>query len=86
MDVSLYLTSLSQRSNYLGQVQGMLSMLRSANTDEMADEHLVHYLNENFNKALESDDDARLTDTFMQIAAYFIMSNGMNRQIKLLLF
>lgn len=81
VDVSFYLTSLSQRSNYLGQVQGMLSMLRSSNTEELADEHLVHYLSENFEKALKSDDETKITDAFMQISAYFVMSDG-----KILLF
>jgi hypothetical protein len=76
VDVSLYLTSLSQRSNYLGQVQGMLYMLRSTNTEELADEHLVHYFSENFEKALKSNDETKLTDAFMQVSAYFVMSNG----------
>ena len=81
-DVSMYLTSLSQRANYLGQVQGMLSMLKSTHRDEaLAREALVDHLTESFEAACAADDDAALTDAIMRISAFFVISNETNYKL-----
>ncbi|KAI6188459.1 1-phosphatidylinositol 4-kinase [Aphelenchoides besseyi] len=82
MDVSMYLTSLSQRANYLGQVQGMLAMLKSTHRDDaMAQEVLIDHLNRNFEMACESDDDSRLAEAVMQISAFFVISDDVDYKL-----
>lgn len=56
-------------------------MLRSSNTDQLADELLIHHLSQTFDKALESDNDERLMDAFMQVAAYFVLTESLNHKL-----
>lgn len=57
-------------------------MLHSNNTSEVADEYLIHYLSDNFDKAMEEQDDiTKLMNAFMQISAYFVMSDGINHKL-----
>ena len=75
VDVSMYLTSLSQRANYLGQLQGMLKMLTATHhSEEVAHEMLIDHLTSAIESACAANDESQLTDAIMQISAFFVLS------------
>ncbi|CAD5216891.1 unnamed protein product [Bursaphelenchus okinawaensis] len=58
LDVSAYLTSLNQRANFLGRVQGMLSMLKSTQHDQaLATELLIEHLDTKFRDIFEKNEE-----------------------------
>lgn len=81
-DISTYLSALSQRSEYLGQVKGMLSMLKETNnSDEAAEQALVDHLERMLEQACKAvaDDgaDDKLAKAVMLISAFFIYTKGL---------
>lgn len=77
-DISTYLSALSQRSNYLGQVKGMLLMLKEThNNDETAEQVLVDHLERMLETALESNDNAKFAKAVMLMTAFFIYIKGL---------
>lgn len=83
VDVSIYLTALSQRANYLGQVQGMLHMLQISHGDEeTAHEHLAEHLDNKFQLIVTNKDEKplevaeqELKEVIMLSAAFLVISN-----------
>ncbi|KAK0421370.1 hypothetical protein QR680_015203 [Steinernema hermaphroditum] len=69
--VSTYLSTLSMRSFYLGQVKGMLATLKSID-DQAAEQTLVEQLERNLKRACETGCDDEMTATIMQMTALFI--------------
>ncbi|CAD5222232.1 unnamed protein product [Bursaphelenchus xylophilus] len=85
LDVSAYLTSLNQRANYLGRIQGMLSMLKSTQHDyNLAQELLVEHLDSKFRDIFEQKENSYndsnleedLEEAIMLSSAYFVESKN----------
>lgn len=76
-DISVYMSILSQRSDYLGQVKGMLSMLQESHgSGELAEQLLQEHLERMFHTALKEKDDEKLRRAILLIAASFVHVQG----------
>uniref|UniRef100_A0A915D0F7 1-phosphatidylinositol 4-kinase n=1 Tax=Ditylenchus dipsaci TaxID=166011 RepID=A0A915D0F7_9BILA len=72
-DISAYLSVLSQRSDYLGQVKGMLSMLKETNNSrEMAEQALIDHLDRMLESACEANDEDKFLKSIFLMSAFFI--------------
>ena len=74
-DISLYLSSLSTRADYLGQIKGMLMMLHS--TDEQtAEQSLIDHLERILDDASLQKNEDKMGRAIMLMAAFFIHLKG----------
>uniref|UniRef100_A0A7E4V1C1 1-phosphatidylinositol 4-kinase n=1 Tax=Panagrellus redivivus TaxID=6233 RepID=A0A7E4V1C1_PANRE len=80
-DVATYLNSLSMRSEYLGQIKGMLSMLRDVQDAESAEMALVEHLETLLDQGLERDDEAKIAKALMLMSAFFIYLEDLNHRL-----
>ncbi|TKR67531.1 hypothetical protein L596_023672 [Steinernema carpocapsae] len=78
--VSTYLSTLSMRSYYLGQVKGMLATLKSID-DQTAEQTLVDQLERSLKRACENGCDDEMTATIMQMTALFISLKEMRSRL-----
>lgn len=76
-DISTYLSALSQRSDYLGQVKGMLLMLKETHTnEEMAEQVMANHLERMLETALKTNDNVKFAKAVMLMSAFFIYVKG----------
>lgn len=80
-DVATYLSALSVRSQYLGQVKGMLTMLCQINDSETGERLLVDHLEKQLEQGLERDDEEKISEAIMQMAAFFIYLENVNHRL-----
>lgn len=75
-DISLYLSSLSTRADYLGQIKGMLMMLQS-NDDRMAEQSLIDHLERILEDGCNKKDEEKIEHAIMLMSALFIHLKGL---------
>uniref|UniRef100_A0A914DAH7 PI4-kinase N-terminal domain-containing protein n=1 Tax=Acrobeloides nanus TaxID=290746 RepID=A0A914DAH7_9BILA len=79
-DISLYLSSLSTRADYLGQIKGMLMMLHS--TDEQtAEQSLIDHLERILDDAGLQKNEDKMGRAIMLMAAFFIHLKDLNHRL-----
>lgn len=71
------MTCFSQRSDYLGQIKGMLSMLKETHESTEAAEHaLFDHLERQLEIACDSDSDEKFSKAIFLMSAFFIHNTG----------
>ena len=80
-DVGTYLSGLSIRSEYLGKIKGMLGMLQKMHGDATAERALADHLEELYEQGLERDDEEKIFDSIMSMAALFIYLPEVNHRL-----
>uniref|UniRef100_A0A914Y3R6 1-phosphatidylinositol 4-kinase n=1 Tax=Panagrolaimus superbus TaxID=310955 RepID=A0A914Y3R6_9BILA len=80
-DVATYLSALSVRSQYLGQIKGMLTMLCQMHHPENAERQLVEHLEKLLEQGLERDDEDKISEAIMLMAAFFIYLQNVNHRL-----
>ncbi|KAI1713438.1 phosphatidylinositol 3- and 4-kinase domain-containing protein [Ditylenchus destructor] len=81
-DISAYLSVLSQRSDYLGQIKGMLSMLKETHESTEAAEHaLFDHLERQLEIACDSDSDEKFSKAIFLMSAFFIHNTEQNYKL-----
>ncbi|CAP24439.2 Protein CBG03566 [Caenorhabditis briggsae] len=81
-----YLTSLYKRSNYLGQVKGMLATTLSGDIDQVtAENSLIDRLEKDFQRACKSGKDNEMEQAVLLLTALFVSLRSMNERILTLL-
>jgi hypothetical protein len=76
-DMSFYLSSLALRAEYLGQVKGMLLMLKDSHkSDDAVELVLVDHLERMLDDACADPDEERMTKPLMLMSALFILLKG----------
>ena len=80
-DVAAYLSFLSTRSEYLGQVKGMLVMLSEMRDSVSAEEALIDHLEKLLDNGLEREDDEMITNAVMRMSAFFIHLDSLNHRL-----
>lgn len=81
-----YLTSLYKRSNYLGQVKGMLATTLSGDIDQVtAENKLIDRLEKDFQRACKSGKDNEMEQAVLLLTALFVSLRSLNERILTLL-
>ncbi|CAL2037779.1 unnamed protein product [Caenorhabditis brenneri] len=81
-----YLTSLYKRSNYLGQVKGMLATTLSGDIDQVtAENSLIDRLEKDFQRACQSGKDNEMEQAVLLLTALFVSLRSVNERILTLL-
>uniref|UniRef100_A0A1I7TW40 1-phosphatidylinositol 4-kinase n=1 Tax=Caenorhabditis tropicalis TaxID=1561998 RepID=A0A1I7TW40_9PELO len=81
-----YLTSLYKRSNYLGQVKGMLATTLSGDIDQVtAENSLIDRLEKDFQRACKSGKDNEMEQAVLLLTALFVSLRCVNERILTLL-
>lgn len=81
-----YLTSLYKRSNYLGQVKGMLATTLSGDIDQVtAENSLIDRLEKDFLRACQSGKDNEMEQAVLLLTALFVSLRALNERILTLL-
>ncbi|CAO2398546.1 PhosphoInositide Four Kinase (PI-4 Kinase) [Caenorhabditis elegans] len=81
-----YLTSLYKRSNYLGQVKGMLATTLSGDIDQVtAENQLIDRLEKDFQRACKSGKDMEMEQAVLLLTALFVSLRSLNERILSLL-
>lgn len=81
-----YMTSLYKRSNYLGQVKGMLATTLSGDIDQVtAENSLIDRLEKDFQRACKSGKDNEMEQAVLLLTALFVSLRNVNERILTLL-
>uniref|UniRef100_A0AC34RIU1 1-phosphatidylinositol 4-kinase n=1 Tax=Panagrolaimus sp. JU765 TaxID=591449 RepID=A0AC34RIU1_9BILA len=80
-DVAAYLSFLSSRSEYLGQVKGMLAVLSEMQDPETAEDSLIDKLEKLLDNGLESENENKISNAVMLMSAFFIHLGNLNHRL-----